>query len=212
MDSTSSSSTTTITVDDLRAWLRRSAELIEQEAAHLTELDAAIGDADHGANMARGFRAVLEVLDDESLRTVDALLKKVGMTLVSRVGGASGPLYGTFFLRLGTAAPGAEELDAAAFADAVAAGIEGIAQRGRAEQGEKTMLDAWYPALAALREGGVAAAARAAEEGRDAAIGLQATKGRASYLGERSIGHVDPGSESTVLLWRAAAETLGGAA
>lgn len=207
----------TASIDDLVGWLRRSAELLQQEASHLTELDAAIGDADHGANMSRGFTAVTEALDAESFDTVDALMKKVGMTMVSKVGGASGPLYGTFFLRFGTSQPGATEVDAAALAAAVEAGIGGIAQRGKSERGEKTMLDAWYPALEALQgtddlAAGVHAAAEAAAEGRDATEPMTATKGRASYLGERSVGHIDPGSASTALIWQAADETLGGAA
>lgn len=208
---------TTATVADLEAWLRRSAEVLQEEAAHLSELDAAIGDADHGANMARGVTAVVEALDAEEFETVDALMKKVGMTLVSTVGGASGPLYGTFFLRFGTSQPGADALDAAAFASAVEAGIGGIAQRGKSGRGEKTMLDAWYPALEALQgaddlAAGVRAAAQAAAAGRDATEPMTATKGRASYLGERSVGHIDPGSASTALIWQAAQETLGGAA
>ena len=195
-----------LSVADLAAWVRRSAALIAGHAEELTELDAAIGDADHGANMKRGLTAAAEAVQTGSFTSADALLKKVGATLVSTVGGASGPLYGTFFLRAGGAVAGLEALDAQALAGALEAGVGGIAARGRATTGEKTMLDAWSPALEALRThpddlaAGVAAAARAAAEGRDATKPMVATKGRASYLGERSAGHIDPGAASTALL------------
>ena len=195
-----------LSVADLEAWVRRSAELITEHAEELTDLDAAIGDADHGANMKRGLAAAAEAVQAGGFTSADALLKKVGTTLVSTVGGASGPLYGTFFLRAGGAVAGLETLDAQALAGALEAGVGGIAARGRATTGEKTMLDAWSPALEALRThpddlaAGVAAAARAAAEGRDATKPMVATKGRASYLGERSAGHIDPGAASTALL------------
>ena len=180
----------TLSVADLEAWVRRSAELIGEHAEELTELDAAIGDADHGTNMKRGLAAAVDAVGAGGFTAADALLKKVGTTLVSTVGGAAGPLYGTFFLRTGGAL----------------SGQDGIAARGRVTTGEKTMLDAWSPALEALRThpddlaAGVAAAARAAAEGRDATKPMVATKGRASYLGERSAGHIDPGAASTALL------------
>ena len=195
-----------LSVADLAAWVRRSAALIAEHAEELTELDAAIGDADHGANMKRGLAAAAEAVQAGGFTSADALLKKVGTTLVSTVGGASGPLYGTLFLRAGGAVAGLEALDAQALAGALEAGVGGIAARGRATTGEKTMLDAWSPALEALRThpddlaAGVAAAARAAAEGRDATKPMVATKGRASYLGERSAGHIDPGAASTALL------------
>ncbi|MDO5662038.1 MAG: dihydroxyacetone kinase subunit DhaL [Brachybacterium sp.] len=207
--------TDTVGVDDLVAWLRRSDELITENAAYLTDLDAAIGDADHGSNMKRGLAAVVKALDDGEFETVDALMKKVGSTLVSAVGGASGPLYGTFFLRFGTSQKEQTELDASQLHAALRAGVEGIEQRGKATIGEKTMLDAWVPALDAYAEqddglaGKVFAGARAAAAGRDATADLVATKGRASYLGDRSVGHIDPGAASTALLWRAMAEALG---
>ena len=201
----------TLSVADLEAWVRRSAELIGEHAEELTELDAAIGDADHGTNMKRGLAAAVDAVGAGGFTAADALLKKVGTTLVSTVGGAAGPLYGTFFLRTGGALSGqdgidARALDAQALAGALEAGVGGIAARGRATTGEKTMLDAWSPALEALRThpddlaAGVAAAARAAAEGRDATKPMVATKGRASYLGERSAGHIDPGAASTALL------------
>ena len=207
-----------LSVADLAAWVRRSAALIAGHAEELTELDAAIGDADHGANMKRGLTAAAEAVQTGSFTSADALLKKVGTTLVSTVGGASGPLYGTFFLRAGGAVAGLEALDAQALADALEAGVGGIAARGRATTGEKTMLDAWSPALEALRAQpddlavGVAAAVRAAAEGREATKPMVATKGRASYLGERSAGHIDPGAASTVLLLTALDDVVTGRA
>ena len=206
---------TALTAEDLAAWLRRSAELLVEHAEELTELDAAIGDADHGSNMSRGFRAVAEIADDTAADGPASLLKKTGMTLVSTVGGASGPLYGTLFLRMATAAGDAAELDAAALGEALAAGVQGVADRGKASPGEKTMLDAWTPALEAYRGAGdelaaaVAAGSAAATQGREDTAPLTATKGRASYLGERSVGHVDPGAASTALLWQALADTVG---
>ena len=195
-----------LSVADLATWVRHSAALIAEHAEELTELDAAIGDADHGTNMKRGLAAAAEAVQAGSFASADALLKKVGTTLVSTVGGASGPLYGTFFLRAGGAVVGLEALDAQALTGALEAGVGGIAARGRATTGEKTMLDAWSPALEALRAhpgdlaAGVAAAVRAAAEGREATKPMVATKGRASYLGERSAGHIDPGAASTALL------------
>ncbi|MFC0674447.1 dihydroxyacetone kinase subunit DhaL [Brachybacterium hainanense] len=223
-----------LTLAELGTWLRRASTLLAEASGHLNELDAAIGDADHGSNMRRGFAAVEAALDAGEFPDVAALMKKVGMTLVSSVGGASGPLYGTFFLRLGTSQAGETELGADALLAALEAGVEGIAQRGRAVAGEKTMLDAWLPALEAYREelddlespaspaegtdalvtgrralaAAVDAGARAAAEGRDATEPLQASKGRASYLGERSIGHIDPGAASTAILWQALREVL----
>lgn len=205
-------------VTDLEAWMRLAARTVADHEEELTALDAAIGDADHGANMTRGFDAVVEVLDAGGLDTPEALLKKVAMTLISKVGGASGPLYGTFFLRMAGASADCQVLDAAALARCVEAGVAGIAQRGKGEKGEKTMLDAWYPALDALASPAgslsrvVSAAAQAAARGRDATRDLVATKGRASYLGERSVGHIDPGAASTALLLEALAQVVSGGA
>ncbi|HEY7043015.1 MAG TPA: dihydroxyacetone kinase subunit DhaL, partial [Nocardioidaceae bacterium] len=181
------------------------------------ELDSAIGDADHGINMDRGMKAAVAAVGDGSAETADALLKKVGMTLVSTVGGASGPLYGTFFLRCGTALTDVDDIDAAAFGVALRAGVDGLVARGKAELEDKTMYDAWAPALEAydakVSDGGaigdaLRAAADAAAEGRDATTPMVARKGRASYLGERSAGHQDPGATSTTMLLEAAAGTL----
>lgn len=207
-----------LTAADLAAWVRRASDLIGEHADELTELDAAIGDADHGTNMKRGLAAAAEAVQAGSFASADTLLKKVGTTLVSTVGGASGPLYGTFFLRAGGAVAGLEVLDAQALASALEAGVGGVAARGRATTGEKTMLDAWSPALKALRThpgdlaAGVSAAVQAATEGREATKSMVATKGRASYLGERSVGHIDPGAASTVLLLTALDDVVAGRA
>jgi dihydroxyacetone kinase-like protein len=200
----------------LRAWLLGFAEEVTAHRDLLTDLDAAIGDADHGANLDRGMSAVVATLVDPS-PTPAALLKTSGMTLVSTVGGASGPLYGTFFLRMASSVGEAEELAPEDFAKAMRAGLDGIVARGRAEAGDKTMYDALAPACdaldAALADGeelGVALgrAAEAAATGRDATVPMLARKGRASYLGERSVGHQDPGATSAALLVSAAARAL----
>ena len=210
----------TISLDQLTAWLGRFAELVTDQRAYLTELDSAIGDADHGANMARGMTAVMEKIGAGTpAGAADELFKSVGMTLVTSVGGASGPLYGTFFLRMGMTAGAVAAFDGAALGAALRAGLEGVVARGKAEAGDKTMFDAMAPALdaydAAIAGGGsipdaAAAAFAAAEAGRDATAPLVARKGRASYLGERSAGHLDPGATSTALLFQALAETLSG--
>ena len=203
--------------DDVAAWIRACAERVHDDAALLTDLDAAIGDADHGSNLDRGMRAAVAKIDGESFASAGALLKTVGMTLVSTVGGASGPLYGTFFLRCGGALEDAATVDAAAFGAALRAGVAGVQARGKAEAGDKTMYDAWQPALdaydAAVSNGGdlgsaLQAAAVAAAAGRDATVNMVARKGRASYLGERSLGHQDPGATSTTMILEAAAATL----
>ena len=206
-----------LSAESLAGWVRACAERIHAEAAWLTELDAAIGDADHGSNLDRGFAAAVAKIDAEAYAGPGALLRSVGMTLVSTVGGASGPLYGTFFLRCGTALGEDGAVDAAALGAALRAGVAGVQARGKAEAGDKTMLDAWLPAVdaydAALAGGGdLRAALRAAAEGagagRDATVDLVARKGRASYLGERSRGHPDPGATSTTMILEAAAATL----
>lgn len=196
------------------AWLQRAADALRANREYLTELDAAIGDADHGTNMDRGFTAVMNKLHEANPATTSepgAMFKTVGATLVSTVGGAAGPLYGTAFLRAGGALAGKETLDANDIAAALVAALEGIKARGRATRGEKTMIDALEPAIEAYKAslaGGadltaaLKAAADAAEEGMRATIPMLATKGRASYLGERSIGHQDPGATSMALLLR----------
>lgn len=203
-----------VEVGQFADWMRRFAGVIHENAAMLTELDSAIGDADHGSNMDRGMTAVVAALDGAEFTSAAELFKRVGMTLVSSVGGASGPLYGTFFLRFGGKLAD-EPLDVAALGVALHTGVEGIVQRGKAAVGDKTMIDAWMPALEAYdgaQADGLAAALQAAAEagsaGRDRATDLVAHKGRASYLGERSAGHQDPGATSTVLLLETAAATL----
>ena len=210
---------TAIDVVGLRRWLQVFAGSIAEQRDVLTALDAAIGDADHGANMHRGMRAVLAEIDGSDYADPAALLKQVGMTLVRSVGGASGPLYGTLFLRMATSSASANALDAAGLAKALRAGMEGVVARGKAEAGDKTIYDALAPALDALDANlasGAAlgdalhAASAAADAGRDATIPLLARKGRASYLGERSVGHQDPGATSAALLIAAAAEAFSG--
>ncbi|EAR25005.1 Dihydroxyacetone kinase [marine actinobacterium PHSC20C1] len=210
-------STSTISLDHVVAWLARFRELVTEQQSYLTELDSAIGDADHGANMVRGMNAVVEKVGAAPATAADELLKSVGMTLVTSVGGAAGPLYGTLFLRMGVSAGPVAELDGAAFGAALRAGLDGVVARGKAEAGDKTMFDAINPALdawdAAVAGGAdIAAAASAAlaaaEKGRDSTEPLVARKGRASYLGERSTGHLDPGATSSTLLFQALADTV----
>ncbi|MBU3063369.1 dihydroxyacetone kinase subunit L [Nocardia sp. NEAU-G5] len=198
-------------LDPIR-WMREFASLVDENADRLTELDAAIGDADHGSNMRRGTAAVVAAFDEAAPTDPAAALKQAGMVLIRSVGGASGPLYGTFFLRA-AAACGENALGTADFAKVFRAGLDGVVARGKAEAGDKTMFDALAPAADALDEGLTAgadlgdaldAAVAAAEAGCAATIPMQARKGRASYLGERSVGHQDPGATSAVLLVRAA--------
>jgi dihydroxyacetone kinase-like protein len=203
---------TELTVVQCQAWLKEFARLIADNKDELTALDAAIGDADHGTNMDRGMTAVVAALDADT-DSVAALFKKTGMTLVSSVGGASGPLYGTFFLRFAAGAGTESSLQPAGFVVAMQAGLDGVQARGKAEPEDKTMLDALAPAVAALQDGSpwpevLAAANDAAEKGRDSTIEMIARKGRASYLGERSVGHQDPGATSAALLIRAALTAL----
>jgi len=204
----------------LEAWVREFARTVAQHKDELTALDSAIGDADHGANMDRGMSAAVAAIEASPPADPAALLKQVGMTLVSKVGGASGPLYGTFFLRM-AGVLGPDPADEETFARALRAGLDGVVARGKAEPGDKTMLDALAPACDALDAavaGGrplgeaLAAAADAARQGRDATVPLVARKGRASYLGERSAGHQDPGATSTALLLDAAVSALSGRA
>ena len=202
-----------MTADQVRDWIRRYADVIAENRMELVRLDTAIGDGDHGTNMDRGMKKVVEKLDGTDGGDIGADLKAVGMALVSSVGGAAGPLYGTLFLQMGTAAAGKDELDLDGWTAAVEAGVKGVQSRGKAEPGDKTMIDALLPAIDALKEGGdvgeaLDRSAAAAEEGMKATIPLEARKGRASYLGPRSIGHQDPGATSSYLLLRTAAETL----
>ena len=194
----------TIDAAGVEAWLRAFARAVAERRDELTALDAAIGDADHGINMDRGLQAVLGKLDERAAgdatgEAVGTLLKTVGMTLVSTVGGAAGPLYGTLFLRMATAAGHAPTLTLAEWSTAFAAGVAGVQARGKAEPGDKTMVDTLVPASAALE------AAAAGQRGMVATIPLVARKGRASYLGGRSAGTQDPGATSSWLLLEAAA-------
>ena len=208
--------TENVTTAVLEEWVRRFATLVAENRDHLTELDAAIGDADHGSNMDRGMKAAVAALDETPPATAGALFTKVGMTLVSTVGGASGPLFGTFFLRMGTSFGESDTTTPGDFAAALRAGLGGVVARGKAEPGDKTMYDALAPAVDALDgaleeqsplAAGLKAARDAAQAGRDATIPLLARKGRASYLGERSVGHQDPGATTVALLLEAATES-----
>lgn len=206
-----------VTKAQIITWLEKTADVIAENKAYLTELDSPIGDADHGTNMARGFKKVMEKLPEIQDKDIGNVLKTVGMTLISSVGGASGPLYGTFYMRSGMAVAAKEELDPAELSNLLHAGVEGVVQRGRAQLEDKTMYDAWAPALEAYDQamgdgqdevGAMEAAVAAAEQGMKDTIPLQARKGRASYLGKRSIGHQDPGATSSYLILNALLETL----
>ena len=206
-----------VTKEQIVRWMQLYAARVAAAKDLLTELDAAIGDADHGINMDRGFGEVLMRLPELAQQDMSALLKGIGMTLLSKVGGASGPLYGTLFLRMAQGAGGHDALTVDEFVAGLEAGIAGIQQRGSARPGEKTMVDALLPAMDSLRSGlaagaslagALTAAAEAAEAGMAATVAMPAAKGRASYLGPRSIGHQDPGATSAWMLVQAAAETL----
>jgi dihydroxyacetone kinase-like protein len=200
-----------------KAWVRNSARVVAEHRVELITLDREIGDGDHGENLDRGFSAVVIKLDEAPEDAVPGdILKLVATTLISTVGGAAGPLYGTAYLKAAVAAGTSAELDGESLVAVLTAARDGIVLRGKAEVGDKTMIDAWTPAVDAAREanasglGEVAilqAAATAAERGAAATEPLIARKGRASYLGERAIGHRDPGAQSTALLLRSAADT-----
>jgi dihydroxyacetone kinase-like protein len=206
-----------LTTEQVFAWIQRIAELMRQNRDYLTQLDAAIGDADHGVNMDRGFQVAVQKLGNEPPNDIGAIFRTVGMALLSSVGGAAGPLYGTFFLELGKQLAGRTTVSAQEWATALRTAVATVAARGQAQVGDKTMIDALAPAVEelerALAEGVSLAAAMqraavAAAEGMRATIPLQARRGRASYLGERSVGHQDPGATSSALLLTAAAEIL----
>ncbi|MET0686380.1 MAG: dihydroxyacetone kinase subunit DhaL [Solirubrobacteraceae bacterium] len=203
---------------DVRAWIGDFAGVVAENRMELVRLDTAIGDGDHGTNMDRGMKAALEKLEATEGDDIGALLKGVGMSLVSKVGGAAGPLYGTLFLQMGTASAGKTELSLDDWTAALESGIAGVKARGKAELEDKTMIDALVPALEALKAkaadgadlgDALRASADAAEAGRDATTPLEARKGRASYLGPRSVGHQDPGATSSAMLLRAAASRWG---
>ncbi len=198
-----------ITKSQIIQWLEKSADVLAENKEYLTELDGPIGDSDHGSNIARGYAAVVEKLPTVAEKDTGTILKTTAMTLMSKVGGASGMLYGNFFMKAALVANGKDELTNDELLKLLADGVAGIIQRGRAQIGDKTMIDAWTPALDALKNAlaagddlstALSAAVAAAEEGMKATIPLQAKKGRASYLGERSIGHQDPGATSTHMI------------
>jgi dihydroxyacetone kinase-like protein len=205
----------TITAGEIGRWVRAFADAVAEAKDELTRLDAAIGDADHGINMDRGMRAVIAALDADEPSEIPALMRSVGMTLISKVGGAAGPLYGTLFLQFGSGAREGASLSPEGWSACLDAAVAGVQARGKAEPGDKTMVDALLPGAeavrAALGEGAgfasaLARGADAAEQGARDTIPLVARKGRASYLGERSAGHQDPGAPSSALLLRNAAE------
>jgi phosphoenolpyruvate---glycerone phosphotransferase subunit DhaL len=199
--------------DSTLAWMTAFADEMSEHRQELVRLDTAIGDGDHGTNMNRGMQKALEKLEATETADPGAVLKTVAMTLISTVGGAAGPLYGTLFLQLGNALAGEPDVDVADFAAAWRKGLDGVRSRGKAELGDKTMVDALSPAVEALEQaadldGGLSAAAAAAEQGMHATTPLVARKGRASYLGDRSADHQDPGATSTYYLFKSAAEAL----
>jgi len=207
-----------ITTEDTLRWINQVTLVLRENREFLTQLDSPIGDADHGINMDRGFKAVLEKLPTVAAMDIGSILKTVGTTLVSTVGGASGPLYGTAFLRAGMATSGKHELYEADVVNLLEVALEGVKARGKAQPGEKTMVDALTPALAAAKEAEaqnlglselLRRASEAAEKGMKATIPMLATKGRASYLGERSIGHQDPGATSSWLILKTLADICG---
>ena len=204
--------------EDTLAVVKEMAAAMEENRKHLTKLDSEIGDGDHGNNMHRGFQAALERLEGMEPQTPADVLKAVSTALVGKVGGAAGPLYGTAFLRASTSLSGKEDLSSEDVAEAMEAALGGVKQRGKAEEGDKTMIDALAPAVAAAKEAASSGkgvgevsreAAEAAGEGSEATVPLTARRGRASYLGERAAGHMDPGARSTYLLLDAAARALG---
>lgn len=199
----------TVTRDEIVRWLERTAVVLHDNKDYLTQLDSAIGDADHGTNMDRGFAKVVEKLPTVTDKDIGNILKTVGMTLISSVGGASGPLYGTFYMRGGMAADAKAELTDEDLVAMLQAGVDGLIQRGRAQIGDKTMVDVWLPVMdslnASLADGSdtlatLTEAVTVAEQAMKDTIPMQAKKGRASYLGERSIGHQDPGATSSYLI------------
>jgi phosphoenolpyruvate---glycerone phosphotransferase subunit DhaL len=209
---------TGVNAETVQRWLRTAAASLHDQRDYLTQLDAAIGDADHGTNMDRGFTAVLEKLEELNGTTPPGrVLTTAGATLISKVGGASGPLWGTALRRAGRALGDSEDFGPSELVDALDAALVGVVELGAAEEGDKTMVDALAPALRALREGldggaslhdALAAASTAGEDGMRATVPMQASKGRASYLGERSIGHQDPGATSTALIIAALAKAV----
>jgi dihydroxyacetone kinase-like protein len=208
----------TVSRDQILAWLTKSAEVLLENKTYLTELDSAIGDADHGINMERGFKKVMAQLPGVTESDIGNILKTTGMALISSVGGAAGPLYGTFYMRAGMALSGKQELTEEDMVAMLQAAVDGVVQRGKANLGDKTMVDALTPALVAFKEtvevqnGDMVTALQnavaAAEQGMKDTIPMLAKKGRASYLGERSIGHQDPGATSSYLILKVLLDTI----
>ena len=205
------------TRDQIVKWLKNLHEVLIENKEYLTELDSAIGDADHGINMKRGFDKVVDKLPTVADKDIGSIMKTTGMALISSVGGAAGPLYGTFFMRGGMAAASKEKLTGQDIVEMLQAGVDGVVQRGRAELGDKTMVDALTPGVNAMKQSlangddtisALEAGVDAAEEGMKDTIPMQARKGRASYLGERSIGHQDPGATSSYLVLKTLLDTL----
>lgn len=198
-------------------WLQQCALLFEQNSDYLTDLDREIGDADHGLNMNRGFRKVQEKLPEFEGQDIGTILKTTGMTLLSNIGGASGPLFGTFFIRAAKPTASLQSLELNQLVEMVTEGVEGIVSRGKAEPNDKTMCDVWWPVVESLKHANeqnlsikeaITQAQVVAEKAAENTIAMQARKGRASYLGERSIGHKDPGSASVVLMIQALANSI----
>ncbi len=207
----------TITKDDIVEWLKATAAVLDENAQYLTELDAPIGDADHGINMDRGFKKVMSKLPSVEDKDIGAILKAAGMALISSVGGAGGPLYGTLYMDAGKAVAGKTELSGDDLVDLIEAGLKGVVKLGKARLGDKTMVDALTPAVEALRQSvtngaslieALHAMTDAAQKGMKDTIPMLAKKGRASYLGERSIGHQDPGATSSYLVLKTLSETI----
>ncbi|ENL8546600.1 dihydroxyacetone kinase subunit DhaL [Serratia marcescens] len=199
-------------------WLMRCGEVFSRERDFLTQLDTEIGDADHGLNMNRGFNKVVEKLPSVADKDIGFILKNTGMTLLSSVGGASGPLFGTFFIRAAQAANAKQSLDLVELHQVMQEGVEGVVMRGKAEPGDKTMCDVWWPVVESLGQSAqqnlsvaeaLQRAADSAERAVESTITMQARKGRASYLGERSIGHQDPGATSVMFMMKTLAEVAG---
>jgi len=207
-----------ISRDEFLEWIKNCAAILKENREYLIDLDSAIGDGDHGANMDRGFRAVMSKMNEVEDKDIGTIAKTVGMTLLSTVGGAGGPLYGTFYLQIGMKSAGMMELNLEDWATALEAAVDGVVMRGKAELGDKTMVDALTPAVVSLKESlngsvpigdALEKSADAAKQGMVDTIPLVAKKGRASYLGERSAGHQDPGATSSYLILQVAADTWG---
>ena len=200
-----------LTIQSAQDWMVKANEYMQENKGYLTELDQAIGDSDHGINMSRGFQEVVKKLEQSSYDDVATVFKDVAMTLMSKVGGASGPLYGTAFLKLSMAVKGKDTVDKGDIAAGLDAAAQGIQQRGKSTTGEKTMVDVWVPVVSWWNEQSEIDAAdleKTAEEAMESTKPMKATKGRASYLKEKSVGHIDPGSASSYYIFKSLAEVL----